>query len=79
MSTRQGGHQPESKDNMPKMKGHSSSRKRVKITGSGKLVRQKSGMRHNLEKKPSTLTRRLSGTVEVSPVDAKRLKKLLGR
>jgi large subunit ribosomal protein L35 len=64
---------------MPKMKGHSSSRKRVKITGSGKIVRQKSGMRHNLEKKSSSLTRRLSGTVEMSPVDAKRFKKLLGR
>jgi large subunit ribosomal protein L35 len=61
------------------MKGHSSSRKRVKITGSGKIVRQKSGMRHNLEKKSSSLTRRLSGTVEMSPVDAKRFKKLLGR
>jgi large subunit ribosomal protein L35 len=51
----------------------------VKITGSGKIVRQKSGKRHNLEKKPSTMTRRMSGTVEVAPADTKRLKRLLGR
>jgi large subunit ribosomal protein L35 len=64
---------------MPKMKSHSGTKKRVKITGSGKIVRQKAGKRHNLEKKPSTVTRRMSGTVEVSPADAKKVKKLLGR
>jgi large subunit ribosomal protein L35 len=36
-------------------------------------------MRHNLERKSSTLTRRLSGTTEVAPADAPRVKKLLGR
>ena len=40
---------------MPKMKTHSGIKKRVKVTGSGKLVRQKAGMRLNLEKKPSTI------------------------
>jgi large subunit ribosomal protein L35 len=64
---------------MPKNKTHSGTKKRVKVTGTGKLVSQHSGMRHNLEKKPSTLTRRLAGTKEVSAVDAPRLKKLLGR
>jgi large subunit ribosomal protein L35 len=64
---------------MPKMKSHSGTKKRVKITGSGKIVRQKAGKRHNLERKPSTLTRRMTGTVEVSPADAKKVKKLLGR
>ena len=64
---------------MPKNKTHSGMKKRVKVTGSGKLLSQHAGMRHKLEKKPSTLTRRLSGTKEVSAVDAPRVKKLLGR
>jgi large subunit ribosomal protein L35 len=64
---------------MPKMKTHSGASKRFKVTGSGKLRRQKAGMRHNLEHKSSTLTRRLSGTTEVSKADTKKVKKLLGR
>ena len=64
---------------MPKMKKHSGASKRFKITGSGKLLRERANRRHNFEHKPSTLTRRLSGTTEVSPADAPRLKKLLGR
>ena len=64
---------------MPKNKTHSGMKKRVKVTGSGKLLAQHAGMRHNLERKPSRLTRRLTGTTEVAPVDAPRVKKLLGR
>ncbi|RKR91718.1 LSU ribosomal protein L35P [Micromonospora pisi] len=64
---------------MPKMKSHTGMGKRVKVTGSGKIVAQQAGLRHNLEKKASKHTRRLTGTVEVAAVDAKRIKKLLGR
>ncbi|MDP9433107.1 MAG: 50S ribosomal protein L35 [Actinomycetota bacterium] len=64
---------------MPKNKTHSGTSKRFKVTGSGKIVRQQAGRRHLLEHKPSTLTRRLAGTVEVAPVDVKRVKRLLGR
>jgi large subunit ribosomal protein L35 len=64
---------------MPKMKSHTGMGKRVKVTGSGKIVKQQAGLRHKLEKKPSTRTRRLSGTVEVAKADAPRIKKLLGR
>jgi large subunit ribosomal protein L35 len=64
---------------MPKMKSHTGMGKRVRVTGSGKIVKQKCGLRHKLEKKPSTQTRRLSGTNEVAKVDAPRIKKLLGR
>jgi len=64
---------------MPKNKTHSGIKKRVKITGTGKLLSQHSGMRHNQERKPSTLTRRLTGTKEIAAVDAPRVKKLLGR
>jgi large subunit ribosomal protein L35 len=64
---------------MPKMKSHTGMGKRVKVTGRGKIVAQQAGMRHNLEKKSSTRTRRLAGTVEVSNVDTRRINKLLGR
>ena len=64
---------------MPKMKTHSGASKRFKVTGSGKLRRQKAGMRHNLEGKPSKVTRRLSGTTAVAKADVKRARKLLGR
>jgi large subunit ribosomal protein L35 len=63
---------------MPKSKTHSGTSKRVKVTGSGKLLREKAGKRHLLEKKSSKLTRRLSGTTVVAKSDQKRLKKLLG-
>jgi len=64
---------------MPKNKTHKGIAKRVKLTGSGKLLHERAGTRHKLEKKPSTLTRRLAGVAEVAPQDAKRVKKLLGR
>ncbi|MFU8853975.1 50S ribosomal protein L35 [Micromonospora sp. SL1-18] len=64
---------------MPKMKSHTGMGKRVRVTGKGKVVAQQAGMRHNLEKKASTRTRRLTGTVEVAKADVKRIKKLLGR
>jgi large subunit ribosomal protein L35 len=64
---------------MPKNKTHSGASKRFKLTGSGKVVRQRAGRRHLLEHKPSTLTRRLAGKVEMAPADAKKIKKLLGK
>jgi len=53
--------------------------KRIKLSGSGKLLRQRAGRRHLLEHKSSKLTRHLDGVVEVSPQDAKRVRRLLGR
>jgi large subunit ribosomal protein L35 len=61
------------------MKSHTGMGKRVKITGKGKIVAEQAGKRHLLEGKPSTRTRRLTGTVEVAKSDVKRIKKLLGR
>jgi len=63
---------------MPKNKTHSGMKKRVKRTGTGKLVTQRAGMRHNLEHKASTLTRRLNKPTVVSDNDAPRIKKMLG-
>jgi large subunit ribosomal protein L35 len=64
---------------MPKNKTHSGTSKRIKVTGSGKLLRQRAGRRHLLEKKPSSMTRRLEGTLEIASNDLRRVKKLLGR
>ena len=64
---------------MPKMKTHSGTKKRVRVTGSGKLMRQQANRRHLLEYKTSRRTRRLAGDVELSKADTKKVKKLLGR
>jgi large subunit ribosomal protein L35 len=63
---------------MPKMKPHRGTKKRVKITGTGKLRREKANRRHKFESKPSTRTRRLEGTTEVAKSDTSKVKKLLG-
>jgi len=63
---------------MPKQKTHSGAKKRFKITGSGKLMKQQAGMRHNLEGKPSNVTRRLNQDQVLSKPDTKVAKKLLG-
>ncbi|MBM2623344.1 50S ribosomal protein L35 [Actinoplanes sp. LDG1-06] len=64
---------------MPKFKPHTGTGKRVKVTGSGKIVREKTGKRHLLEGKSSHVTRRMTGTVVVDKADIPRVKKLLGR
>ncbi len=62
---------------MPKMKSHSGSRKRFKVTGSGKVLRRQANRRHLLEHKSSRRTRRLMPDTEVSKADTKRVKRLL--
>ncbi|GAA1747192.1 50S ribosomal protein L35 [Agromyces humatus] len=64
---------------MPKQKTHSGSKKRFKVTGSGKIKKQQAGMRHNLEVKSSKRKARLNQDKVVSAPDAKVIKKLLGR
>ncbi|HVL85829.1 MAG TPA: 50S ribosomal protein L35 [Pseudonocardia sp.] len=64
---------------MPKNKSHSGITKRVKVTGTGKLMRQQTGLRHRLEVKSSKETRDLSGYVPVNKADVKRVRKMLGR
>ncbi|HEY8317935.1 MAG TPA: 50S ribosomal protein L35 [Amnibacterium sp.] len=64
---------------MPKQKTHSGAKKRFKITGSGKVMKQQAGMRHNLESKSSVRTRRLNQEATLSGSDAKNIKKLLGK
>lgn len=64
---------------MPKQKTHSGTKKRFKITGSGKVMKQQAGMRHNLEVKAPGRKARLNQDQVLAPADAKTVKKLLGR
>jgi ribosomal protein L35 len=64
---------------MPKMKTHSGTAKRFKVTGSGKIMRRRANRNHLLEHKSSRVTRRLAGERELAPSDVREIKRLLGR
>ena len=64
---------------MPKMKTHSGTKKRVKVTGSGRLRREQANKRHLLEGKSSRRTRRLTPDADVSSANAPAVKRLLGQ
>jgi large subunit ribosomal protein L35 len=64
---------------MPKMKTHSGTAKRFKLTGSGKVMRRRANTNHLLEHKSSRVTRRLSGRLPVAAADVREIKKLLGK
>ena len=70
--------QHRTEDSMPKQKTHSGAKKRFKVSGSGKIMRQKAGRRHLLEHKSSRRTRRLDGVAVVTKADVPRMKRLLG-
>ena len=63
---------------MPKFKPHSGMKKRVKITGSGKVSRRQANRHHGNERFTSKRLRRLKGDEPVSPADEKRIKRMLG-
>jgi len=60
-----------------KLKTHRGAAKRFKITGSGKVMRERANARHLLEHKSSRRTRRLANDAEMAPADVSRIKKLL--
>jgi large subunit ribosomal protein L35 len=64
---------------MPKQKTHSGTKKRFKVTGSGKIMKKQAGMRHNQEVMPSKVKRRLNKDQVISPADTKVIKRLLGK
>jgi large subunit ribosomal protein L35 len=70
-------HEEQGQD-MPKNKTHSGTKKRIKVTGTGKLLRERAGKRHLLEKKSSHKTRQLSGNDVVAPQDTGRIRRMLG-
>ena len=62
---------------MPKMKTHKGTKKRVKVTGSGKLVIKHSGKSHILTKKSNKRKKRLGQDAIVPAGAAKNIKKVL--
>lgn len=62
---------------MPKLKTHKGAKARIHITGSGRLMRRKRMSSHLRRKKPKKVTRKYSDKLPVSPVDVKRLTRLL--
>jgi len=63
---------------MPKMKTDSGAKKRIKITGSGKLRRRKAFRGHLMEKKSSVRARRLGRETEVATGQERHIKRQMG-
>jgi large subunit ribosomal protein L35 len=63
---------------MPKMKSSSTAKRKIKVTGSGRLRRRKAFRGHLMEKKSSTRARRLGRESDVAKGQAKNIKKLMG-
>ena len=63
---------------MPKMKTHSASKKRFRLTATGKLQRRKAMRTHLMEPKSSKRKRGFRKIGEVAPADVRGVKRLLG-
>ncbi len=64
---------------MPKMKTHRGAAKRFKVTGSGKIMREKAFKSHILTKKNTKRKSRLGKRVEVDASNKKTISRLIGR
>ena len=62
---------------MPKMKTHKATAKRLKVTGSGKIMHKPAGASHLLSKKSSRRKRRLAIPVALARADVGRIKQLI--
>jgi large subunit ribosomal protein L35 len=60
------------------MKTHSGAKKRVKVTGSGRLLRRQSGRGHYRLAKGKSTFRRRGGEVELEKGDARAVRRMLG-
>lgn len=63
---------------MPKVRTHRSTAKRIRRTGTGKLMRRRANRSHILEKKLPGRKRRLGRMSEVAAGDRKRVRRMLG-
>lgn len=61
-----------------KMKTNKAMKSRMKVTGTGKLVRHKQGRRHMLTKKSSKAKRALASPELVKSTHLKKYKKMMG-
>jgi large subunit ribosomal protein L35 len=63
---------------MPKMKTHKGTAKRIKLTSTGKLTRQRAFGNHMLQKKSKSRKRSINTTAIVDGGMAKNIKRALG-
>jgi large subunit ribosomal protein L35 len=63
---------------MPKTKTHSASKKRFRLTGTGKLVRRHAFKSHLLEHKTAKRKRGMRKFHDVSRADTREIRRLLG-
>ncbi len=63
---------------MPKMKTHRGAAKRIKKTGTGKLMRAQAGRGHLQLAKSRKRFRTLKGSAGLAPGDARNAKRMLG-
>ena len=63
---------------MPKLKSHSGTKDRVKVTKNGKVLRRHSSASHFLQKKSAARKRKLAGLESLGKKVSKNIKLLLG-
>ena len=63
---------------MPKLKTHKGTAKRIKVTGSGKLVRERAYGNHILAKKSKARKRNIKSSASIDGKIAKNVKTALG-
>ena len=64
---------------MPKQKTNKATKKRFKVTGTGRVLRRHAMKSHNLEKKSAKRKRAFRRDHAVEGKDAREVKRLLGR
>jgi large subunit ribosomal protein L35 len=62
---------------MPKQKTHSASKKRFKVTGTGKVLRSQAFKKHILTKKPTKRKRNLRRILVVSKVNQHTIRQMI--
>ena len=64
---------------MPKMKSRKSATKRFRVTGTGKVLSKRAGMRHNQERMSGKEQRHLSKETTLAPEMVPGVKRMLGK
>lgn len=64
---------------MPKMKTHKGTKKRVKVSATGKLMKKRAFGSHLLTKKSANRKRKIRKALTINASDQSRLRDLLGR
>jgi large subunit ribosomal protein L35 len=63
---------------MPKLKTHSGTKKRIRVTKTGKVLRRRATASHFLQKKSASRKRKFAGVEVISGKSARNLKRKIG-